>query len=214
VDGNDANRIIDWDNVFPAPLKLSAISLEHKFFHGQEISRYKPFLNPKQSKIFREELHHIELNHSSTTKLSQLLLYSEENRFLDRILLRKSNNLPRLQTYYPELLSEALDHSPKALARARVEWEAFTHRFFTNRARPIPDWPLYVQIQEGLGIYGTTSIHRLVRGIKRNARIPLQIVFSKIILYFPKSKWVRRKHCYLTAALCEEYELPSGDYSC
>jgi hypothetical protein len=119
-----------------------------------------------------------------------------------------------LQKYYPELLKNALEYSPKSLAKAGAEWETFTHRFFINRGRPVPDWPLYVQIQEGLGIYGKTSVHRLVRSMKNRAQIPIQVIFGTISLYFPKWGWANRKHCYLTAALGNEYKLPSGHYSC
>ena len=52
-------------------------------------------------------------------------------------------------------LAEALHRSPETLEQAASEWEAFADELFRNKGRVIPDWPQYVEIQEGVGIYGS-----------------------------------------------------------
>jgi hypothetical protein len=48
--------------------------------------------------------------------------------------------------------------------------KAFTNEYFLSRGRPVPGWPQYAEIQEGLGIYGQTKYHRLGRAVKREAQ--------------------------------------------
>lgn len=52
-------------------------------------------------------------------------------------------------------------------------WTEFTNTFFKRQNRPVTDWPFYVQVQEELGIYGSTELHRVARSLKRSIRIRL-----------------------------------------
>lgn len=82
--------------------------------------------------------------------------------FLREILFHGAN-LDFLNRRYPELLLEALERSSENLALAASLWTEFSHTFFTSRDRGVPDLPLYVEIQEGLGIYGRGWIERFLR---------------------------------------------------
>jgi hypothetical protein len=207
-------RIIDWDYVIPVPTRLSATSLNHRMFDvlpddAKEIWS----LNATQDGLFPSNLAKIEQERSSNN-LSLLYLDSRENLFMSHVLLFKGRTLPLLQKYHTAFVKQALTRTSDTLARAAHEWDEFTNDFFRKQGRPVPDWPLYVKVQEELGRYGKTQYHRYGRMMKKKVQEELKMIFEDIHLQFPEWKWAARNHCYLTAGLCSRYKLPSGKYSC
>lgn len=143
----DPNSIIDWDDVGTVPLKLSAISIAESFIKPR--SRFGLYSDVEE--LFLQELRRIELERSSSTEWSQMFLHSKENIFLFHVL-RKSFNSITLRHDYPAFLEEALPRNSTTLALAASEWKAFAEDNFLNKGS-IPRCPLYVEIQEGLGLY-------------------------------------------------------------
>ena len=169
-------------------------------------------LNATQEEMFAREFSRIEEERSSSDELSQLQLDSEEHMFLKRLL--GSWDLPGLEKRNKDLMDKALRRSPNTLAQVATEWKNFADTFFRNRNRPVPYWPLYIEIQEAVGIYGTSRHHRLRRMFKRKIQEQLKVLFERTSQRFPGWKWAARKNCYFTAAFCNEYRLPSGYYAC
>ena len=125
------------------------------------------------------ELIRIERQTSSSRKLSPILLYSHEHMFLREILLH-CVDFQFLKLRYPELLSEALERSPENIAMAASLWVEFSNTFYISQGLPVPDLPLYVEIQEGLGIYERGSIERFIRKIKGKVAKSLDILLDKL----------------------------------
>jgi len=144
----NTKSIVDWDNVAAVPLKLSALSIEESFWEAPEVK-----LDRKQARLFQSELNRIERKKSFSTEWSQMFQQSKENEFLFDIL-RSGCDIADLRWKYREFLTEALHRSQETIKQAASEWEAFVDEFFRNKGRVIPDWPQYVEIQEGVGIYG------------------------------------------------------------
>ena len=157
--------------MWAVPLKLSAISIE-EFWDFPEAR-----LDGKQIELFRYELRRIEQEKSSSTEWSQMFLQSKENKFLYDIL-NWGCSLPFLQQKYPELLAEALRRTPDTLTLAAFEWKTFADAYFIRRNHSVPDLPLYVEIQEALGIYGRSRLERAFRQIKRRAQKHLNVLFD------------------------------------
>jgi hypothetical protein len=158
------------------PINLSGVSL------GDSMSRSKPnySLNKDNDQYFQTELTRIEQERSSSSEFSHMLLHSREHMFLREILFHGAK-LDFLSLKYPELLSEALERSSENLALAASLWTEFSHTFFTSRDCGVPDLPLYVEIQEGLGIYGRGWIERFMRRIKGQLTRSLHALFYKIL---------------------------------
>jgi len=159
------NSIIDWDDVGAVPLKSSALSIADTFVKPR--SRYG--LYPEVEELFRQELSRIELERSSSTEFSSMFLHAKENLFLFYVL-RRAFSFIALRHYHPEFLEEALVRNSATLALAAVEWKEFAQENFLSKGLPIPSCPLYVQIQEGLGLYGRWEWERKLRRIKRLAQ--------------------------------------------
>lgn len=98
-----------------------------------------------------------------------MFLHSRENMFLAEILLQ-TMDFRFLRWRHPELLSEAPQRSSETVEMAASQWVDFSNLFYISQGRPAPDLPLYVEIQEGLGIYGCGLIERFVRKLKRLAK--------------------------------------------
>jgi hypothetical protein len=205
-----AVSIVDWDHEFAVPLQLSVVSTVERLARvvGSEsvINSY----NDSQSSLYQQELQRIEREQSSSDVLSQLYLSASENMFMDNFLLF-GNSLPQLHDCNPDVLEEALEWSHDALVTVRSEWEHFVDDFYTSRRRALPDWPQYVEIQKGLGMYGR---FHFPREFKKKAQVQLARVFGLLCRRFPRWKWATLRHCYFTSALSDKYELPSGGYSC
>ena len=157
------------------PINLSAISLAESFWRSDP--RYS--LNKENVQFFQTELIRLEQQTSSSSNLSHMLLHSREHMFLREILLH-CKDFPFLKLRHPELLSEALERSSKNMAIAASLWAEFSNTFYTSRGRPVPDLPLYVEIQEGLGIYGRGSLERFVRKIKMKLTKSLNVFLDKL----------------------------------
>lgn len=170
-------------------------------------------LNLAQDGLFRSKLAQIE-QERSLNNLSLLYLDSQENLFISHVLLFKGRTLPLLQKYHAAFIKGALTRTSHTLAHAASHWDELTNNFYRKQGRPVPDWPLYVEVQEELGRYGRTQYHRYGRMIKKRVQEELKMIFENIYLRFPEWKWAARKHCYLTAGLWHRYKLPSGKYSC
>jgi hypothetical protein len=114
-----------------------------------------------------------------------MFLKSRENSFLYDIL-NWGFNLPYLQQKYPELLAEALRRTPETLSLAAYEWKIFADVYFRQGNRTVPDLPIYVEIQEALGIYGRSRLERAFRQIKRRAQKHLNVLLNGIRLAISK----------------------------
>ena len=191
------------------PLKLSAVSIGDRQF----VTLTNKKIRLTQSEFFKEELQRIEWERSESTELSQLYLNSIENSFLHHIL-RNGADLPELQLHYPSLVKDALQRSPDTLIYIRSEWNDFSEKFFNSRGRPVPDWPLYVEIQEGLRLYGRTPYHRFGRILKKEALLKLKTLMNWICARFEDWEWAAQKRCYLEGYSLNKYKLSTGNYSC
>jgi hypothetical protein len=174
-------------------------------------------VNNKKEALYVETLRQLQeersaLGHQSTMDVD-LSQCSETSHFL-LLLLRYGIPLKTLEIWAPNTLKEALQRTPETLTRATGVWKDMTDRFFRNLGRPVPDWPGFVEIQEELGIYGKTAIHRAARRITRRAQMVGKRVIHELRLKFPESKALKRKQCYLSAALTEDYVMPEGWISC
>jgi hypothetical protein len=170
--------------VSAVPIKLSAISIADSFWRSDPMR----LLDNDNDQFFHSELTRIEQQMSSSTKLSQMFMHSRENLFLSEILFQ-SVDFRFLRWRHPQLLSEALQRSPEAMAMAAVHWAEFSNLFYISQGHPIPDLPQYVEIQEALGIYGRSPIERAVRKFKRRlakyANTFLHRIFGTIGPYEP-----------------------------
>jgi hypothetical protein len=204
--------VVDWDDVYPVPLKYSAITLETKIFGYVRSLDYKEFLNPVQEEEFQRALIRIEQERSNSSVLSDSYSESKENFFLDYVL--RGYSLCELQERFPVELPEALRRTPDRLGHATREWEEFTRVFFISQGRPVPYWSSYIEIQQGLGIMGKTDYSMIGMRLRWRLQALLVPVLSTIIRLFPQSEWAARNHCYFQAAVWERYRLPNGKYSC
>ena len=141
-------------------------------------------LNKENVQFFQTELIRIEQQTSPSSNLSHMLLHSREHMFLREILLH-CVDFQFLKLRHPELLSEALERSSENMAVAASLWAEFSNMFYTSRGLSVPDLPLYVEIQEGLGIYGRGCIERFVRKIKRKFAKSLNVFLDK---FFSRSR--------------------------
>ena len=135
-----------------------------------------------------------------------------ENLFLYKIF--EGASLAQLNFSFPNHVKDVLIWSSEHRNDLVVEWEHFASEFYLQRARPVPDWPAYVDIQESLRTMGNSQYHQAARKYKRTAQEKFKIVFDRICEVFPGWKWAAKKRCYLSGALCETYRLPSGALSC
>jgi hypothetical protein len=159
------------------------------------------------------ELRRIEAERLSSNYFSSLCEDSKRNFFLHNLLPRL-NDLEVLRGSFSEYIEDLLDRSPERLAYAASKWKSLSQKFFLDKGRPVPDWPMYVEIQEELGIYGRSRLHRLQRVLKRKVQQRLKDIFERVTLLYPQWNWAARSYCYLTAALSNHYKLPSGRFSC
>jgi hypothetical protein len=136
-------------------------------------------LDDENVQFFNSELTRVELERSSSTNLSQMYLHSEENLFLSEILFRRVD-FRFLRWRHPLLLLEALRRSPETIAMAALLWAEFSNLFYIGRGRPVPDLPQYVEIQEGLGIYGRSPIERSLRKFKRRFAKHANVFLNKM----------------------------------
>jgi hypothetical protein len=155
------------------PIKLSQISIADSFWRSDPIYS----LNSKNVEFFQFELSRIEQQTSSSTNFSQMFLHSRENMFLCEILLQ-TVDFRFLKRRHPQLLSEALEHSPENIATAASLWTEFAE-FYSSLDESVPDLPLYVEIQESLGIYGRGPIERAVRKLVRRVRKRLMVLIER-----------------------------------
>jgi hypothetical protein len=130
---------------------LSAISIAQSFV-PEEV---KLKLDPELDELFRQELGRLEQQAFGSTAWSQMFVHSRENRFLFDIL-RIGYNFTQLRNKYPDLLSEALLRTPERLSEAEAEWGEFTQANYLSKGLGVPEYPQFVQIQEGLGHVGAS----------------------------------------------------------
>jgi hypothetical protein len=156
------NRIIDWDGVYLAPLKVASVSIADSLFQTDPHIR----LAPEQAEYFQEELTRIEYERSGLNEISQQFLLSSENVVLSEFLTR-AISLPGLHQDHPRVLREALRRTPETVALAAAEWKAFSEEHYLRKGLSIPEWPQYIEIQESLGLYGRTPRERNMRKLKR-----------------------------------------------
>ena len=136
-------------------------------------------------KFFYYTLQRIEREKASSSMISDTYKFSQENRFLWLIVGHFAMNLKHLHREYPELVDEALERSPENLASAAREWKSFAYHW-NNRGDPIPDHPSFVEIQEGLGLYGRTRLERSLRRIKRTAQKRLNVFIWRLYEWIPR----------------------------
>jgi hypothetical protein len=160
------------------PFKLSAWLRTEAFYSNSEMSS-------DLEKFFYYTIQGIELEKTSSTTISDMYKFSQENRFLWLIVGPVVMDLRRLHREYPELVDEALERSPENLASAAREWKSFASHW-NNPGDPIPDHPSFVEIQEGLGLYGRTPLERSLRRIKRTAQKRLNVLIWRLYEWIPK----------------------------
>jgi len=171
LNGTNAIRIIDWDEVSTVPLKLSAVSMEGSLWRPPP----RMTLDRNQVELFHQDLGRIEQERSSSTEWSRMFLHSTENQFLIDILRPQMEyTFAGLGWKYPEIFAEALERSPEALESAAAEWKSFTD-LFTSQGLRVPEFPQYIEIKEALGIYGRSSLERAFRKLKRAAQKRLNV---------------------------------------
>lgn len=193
----------------PVPLKLTAISLEDRlcsqsdWFDDDYVDIQ---LDPEQAEFFHQELSRIEKDRPWIYSLSELYRASRENLFLERLTTKPHWNFALLNERQGDLLSKALERSPEALSAAAAEWAWFKYSWFHGYRRPVPDWPAYIEIQEGLGIYGQTRYHRFGRRIKRLTQELLLTTTQHVCRYFDGWEWVVNKRRYLSQVLISTYD--------
>jgi hypothetical protein len=167
-------------------------------------------LVPEQSDLFRQTFLGIERNRTGGDALYQLQLKSQENLILGRIL-RAGVDLPFLMKHFGDSLAEPLARTNKNLEAARRLWDSLVQERFEQLGRGLPDWPAFVEIQEGLEIYQRTPFHRFQRRLNKAwQRQTFRIVYL-LSRSFPSWKWVARRQCYLESALSDEYETSMSD---
>jgi hypothetical protein len=206
--------VIDWDNVEPVPVKLCAVSLEHRITNEleTELLGYDVSLVPQQSEMFRQTLLRIEENRTEQDALYQLHMKSRENLVLDRILRAEGWDLSRLTKHYGDLMAKPLERTRNNLEGARTAWDNMVDVWFHQRGRGLPDWPAFVEIQEGLAIYEQTFIHRLKRKMEKARQKQMFRVVSMLSRIFPSWKWAGRKRCYLESRLADVYEWSMSEF--
>lgn len=158
-------RIIDWDSVVAEPLRLSALSIGDTLFRWALVPL---FLADSQEQRFREEISRLEKERlQGAPWFSRHLRNSRENFFLFDVLQpRVGSTFADLETKYPDLLPLALKRSSETWKAAAAEWEYFVN-LIGEAGAPYLGTPFYVEIQEGLGLYGKNALERFVRMIKR-----------------------------------------------
>ena len=209
-------RIIDWESVEAVPSNLSpATEIEMWFFNPQYIEAHTSFSHfhvtyADQFRETRERLQRqdIELRNA---QLYESPIPSNEAFFIHYLL---TWGLTEAISAFPELIRDAIRTATKDPGRISSEWQSFATEFYTSRGRPIPDWVQYIEIQEELGLIGTTRCHRIARRVKREAQIILKAVLDKVCILFPNWKEASRQRCQLIAATSHRYKLESGGYWC
>jgi hypothetical protein len=136
-------------------------------------------------KLFYYTLQRIEQEKTSSTTISDMYKFSQENCFLWLIVGLVVMHLRRLHREYPELVDEAIERSPENLVSAAREWKSFSYHW-NNRGDPIPDHPSSVEIQEGLGLYERTLLERSLRRIKRTAQKSLNVFIWQSYEWIPR----------------------------
>jgi hypothetical protein len=150
----------------------------------------------------------IQYRNSAQMRILDLVLRSEDIIGISRLISESDSD------QFNRTLDEILEPSPEKLQNASDEWTEFTNTFFKEHTRPVPEWPVYIQIQEELGIYKNTTSDRARRAMRKKALTRLSFVFARLSKAFPEWTWARRSHCYTTAAVWNRYRLPSGNYKC
>jgi hypothetical protein len=148
--------------------------------------------------MYYEEIRKLQMSRPPSFNLSQTYLHPHENDFLAHILY--GFNRPLLELGFRQLLEEALRRTPEALARAAMNWDDLSKRMFTSRGLAIPESSIFDNIQQELGIYGSTRYARGSRGVKRSSRDRLLDVLKRLLTIYPDWKWAERKYCYLRSA--------------
>ena len=173
--------VVDWDDVYPVPLKYSAINLGTKMFGYVRGEDYIDILNPKQEEEFQEEFARLERQESNCSLASELYLDSKENFFLDFVL--RNYSLLRLQELFPEELAQALRRTPESVGEAKIEWQEFVRVFFTGQGRQLPDLAVYLKMQHELGIIGHSDYRLFIKG---KVQVSLVRVVRKISRIYPQ----------------------------
>ena len=204
---------MDWEGLEATPLDSARVPLVRRLFPDS----LETDVNNKKEALFVETLRQLQEERSTLGRQStvdvDLSQCSETSHFL-LLLLWYGIPLETLEVWDPNTMKEALQRTPETLTRATGVWKDVTDRFFRNLSRPVPDWPGFVEIREELGIYGKTAIHRAARRIKRRAQKVGRRVIHELCVKFPESISLKRKQCYLSAALTEDYVMPEGWISC
>jgi hypothetical protein len=183
--------------------------------NGLENGFHPDLLDPEQDRLFLQELARIEKERSGSDRLSTMYADSDENQFIERVLFWiMCRDLDVLHFLFPEYMKEALQQTPETLTAAASEWERFSTTYYRELGRPVPDWPMYEEIQKGLGVLGTSMYHRHQRTLKRKLQGQLKRILDNLAEQFPGWGWLAGERCYLAAALSDKYILPSGKYSC
>lgn len=205
------SRIIDWDLASLVPLRLTAQPLEDILFPAQIIraATRRKVLNETQEDEFVAEVQALEKTISPGGHVAQLFADADINAFLYNALV--TGNVSTLRELNVWLWREATEKTPQAMESARWLWKAVVKNFEENN-RPVPDWPLFIEMQEGLELRETNLWSRIKRGVERIRLKGLLALMDNLPPWVPKNDWVEKRHCYLRAMFAEkwEFDLPSG----
>jgi hypothetical protein len=135
-------------------------------------------LDPEVDDLFKQELHRLELENSSSSNWSQMFLHSRQNLFVFDIL-RIGYSFTKLKEIHPDIFSEALARTSIRIEQAAAEWKSFAQEKYLSKGLVIPDYPQFVQIQEALGLYGRSKLERALRRIKSSIRKQWYVIFDR-----------------------------------
>jgi hypothetical protein len=144
---------------------LSAISIAESL----DIRKSGLELDLEVDDLFKQELHRLELQNSSSATWSQMFTHSRKNLFVFDVV-RIGCNFAKLKEVHPDLFSEALARNSMRIDQAATEWKSFIEGKYSSKGLVIPDYPQFIQIQEALGLYGQSKLERTLRRIKSRIR--------------------------------------------
>lgn len=173
------------------------------------------WLAQRMTPVFQKELNRLDQMYPSSRHFAHLYTshYSKEALLLC-LILDQTVDVDQLRKVNATLIDQIMEKSPENLARIAAQWKSFTDKFFIGRGRPVPEWTQYIEIQEVLGIFGTSSLHRFGRSLRQSGLRLLKKAMDLVSQRYPDWAWATQKHCYLTAALATEYFLPDRKVSC
>ena len=167
---------------------MSALSLGDTLLRWYTKPKY--VLAHSQEQFFQQEITRLEQERAPGFGLSTHFQSSRENMFFYDILNPPYGcTFADLMVKYPDLLPHAIKRSRESLKAATREWKSLSN-FITNIGIEIPGSSLEFEIKEALGVYGKTSVERLLRKLKRRIQRQLNRLSYRLWKQPPSSHCV------------------------